>query len=29
VSMIALLLMPQPHASVQQDAEELERELAR
>jgi MFS family permease len=29
VSMIALLLMPQPHASVQSDAEELERELAR
>src|SRR6476661_6492046 len=29
VSMIALVLMPQPHASVQQDAEELERELAR
>jgi metabolite-proton symporter len=29
VSMIALVLMPQPHASVQSDAEELERELAR
>jgi len=29
VSMIALLLMPQPHASVHSDAEELERELAR
>ena len=29
VSMIALLLMPQPHASVLEDAEDLERSLAR
>ena len=29
VSMIALLLMPQPHASVHQEAEDLERSLAR
>jgi MFS family permease len=29
VSLIALVLMPQPHASVESDAEDLERELAR
>jgi len=29
VSMIALLLMPKPHESVHEDAEELERSLAR
>jgi hypothetical protein len=29
VSLVALVLMPQPHASVAADAEELERELAR
>src|SRR5919202_2338126 len=29
VSMIGLLLMPQPHSSVEADAEELERELVR
>jgi LPXTG-motif cell wall-anchored protein len=29
VSLIGLLLMPKPHASVEADAEELERDLAR
>jgi len=29
VSMVALLLMPQPHESVYEDSEELERSLAR
>jgi MFS family permease len=29
ISFVALLLMPQPHASVEEDAEVLERQLAR
>ena len=29
ISMIALVFMPKPHVSVHDDAEEVERELAR